>query len=108
MELLEECGKLENYPAVYTFNTFFYPRLLSEGHAPLKWWTQKVDIFHDLIIIPVHLRAHWCLAAIDFQNKTVKYYDSKGSPNNMCLQCLMKYLQDERLDKKMSKFDMPG
>lgn len=87
MELLKERGKLENYPAVYTFNTFFYPRLLSGGHAALKRWTRKVDVFsHDLVIVPVHLGVHWCLAAIDFRNKTVKYYDSMGSPNNKCLQ----------------------
>jgi sentrin-specific protease 1 len=68
-----------------------------------------VDIFsHYLIIIPVHLRAHWCLAAIDFQNKSVEYYDSKGSPNNKCQQSLMKYLQDESLDTKMSKLDTSG
>jgi len=37
IELLEERGKLENYPAVYAFNIFFFnPRRLSDGHAPLK------------------------------------------------------------------------
>ncbi|GFG37084.1 hypothetical protein Cfor_07923 [Coptotermes formosanus] len=109
MELLTERGKLENYPSVYAFSTFFYPRLLSGGHAALKRWTRKVDIFsHDLIIVPVHLGVHWCLATIDFRNKAVKYYDSMGSPNNKCLQSLMKYLQDESLDKKKTAFDTSG
>lgn len=109
MEMLKERGKLENYPAVYTFNTFFYPRLLSGGHAALKRWTRKVDIFsHELIIVPVHLGVHWCLAAIDFRNKTLKYYDSMGSPNNKCLQSLMKYLRDESLDKRKTAFDTSG
>jgi len=36
MERPEERGKLENYTAVYAFNIFFYPRRLSDGHAPLK------------------------------------------------------------------------
>ncbi|XP_069695143.1 sentrin-specific protease 1-like isoform X2 [Periplaneta americana] len=106
MELLKERGKLENYPSVYTFNTFFYPRLLSGGHAALKRWTRKVDIFSfNVIIVPVHLGVHWCMAAIDFRNKTIKYYDSMGSPNNKCLQSLLKYLQDESLDKLKKKFD---
>ena len=109
MEMLKERGKLENYPTVYTFNTFFYPRLLSGGHAALKRWTQKVDVFsHDLIIVPVLLKVHWCLAVIDFRNKTVKYYDSMGSPNNKCLKSLMKYLQDESLDKRKAAFDTSG
>lgn len=109
MELLRERGKLENYLSVYAFNTFFYPRLLSGGHAALKRWTRKVDIFSfDLLIVPVHLGVHWCLAAIDLCNKTIKYYDSMGSPNNKCLQSLMKYLQEESLDKKKQKFDTSG
>ncbi|XP_023708266.1 sentrin-specific protease 1 isoform X1 [Cryptotermes secundus] len=109
MELLKERGKLDNYPSVYTFNTFFYPRLLSGGHAVLKRWTRKVDIFsYDLIIVPVHLGVHWCMAAIDFRKKTIKYYDSMGSPNNKCLESLMKYLQDESLDKKKIQFKTSG
>lgn len=106
MELLKERGKLENYPNVYTFNTFFYPRLLSGGHSALKRWTRKVDIFSfDIIIVPVHLGVHWCMAAIDFCNKTIRYYDSMGSSNNKCLQSLLKYLQDESLDKLKKKFN---
>jgi len=31
-----------------------------------------------------------------------------GSPNDKCLQSLMKYLQDESLDTKMSKFYKSG
>lgn len=109
MELLKKRGKLANYPTVYTFNTFFYPKLLSGGHTALKRWTRKIDIFsHDLIIVPVHLRVHWCLAVIDFRNKTLKYYDSMGSPNNKCLENLMKYLQDESLEKKKMAFDTSG
>jgi sentrin-specific protease 1 len=109
MDLLKGYGKLENYPAVYTINIFFYPRLLSVGHTPLKMWPHKVDIFsHDLITIPVHLGVHWCLAAIDVQNKTVKYYYSLSSPNHKCLQILMKCLQDESLDKKKTSFVMFG
>jgi sentrin-specific protease 1 len=42
MELLKKRGTLSNYPSVYTFNTFFYPKLLSGGHAGLKRWTRKV------------------------------------------------------------------
>ncbi|XP_021913096.1 sentrin-specific protease 1-like isoform X2 [Zootermopsis nevadensis] len=109
MELLKERGKLENYPSVYAFNTFFYPRLLSGGHTALKRWTRKVDIFsYNLVIVPVHLGVHWCLAAVDFRNKTIKYYDSMGSSNYKCLQSLMKYLQDESLDKKKTPFNTSG
>lgn len=58
----------ENYPRplpkVYAFNTFFYTKLTTEGYTQqLKRWTRKVDIFsYHLLLIPVHLGVHWCLA----------------------------------------------
>lgn len=69
MNLIMERGKNENskLPTVYAFNTFFYPKLLQGGHAALKRWTRKLDLFaYDLIIVPVHLGAHWCLAVSFF------------------------------------------
>ena len=50
-------------PKVHTFNTFFYPKLMKTGHASLKRWTKKVDLFAmDIVLIPIHLGMHWCLA----------------------------------------------
>ncbi len=47
----------------YAFSSFFYPRLAESGHAAVARWTRKVDIFaYDLLLVPVHLGAHWCLA----------------------------------------------
>ncbi|XP_075212918.1 sentrin-specific protease 1-like isoform X2 [Lycorma delicatula] len=107
MNLLIERGKKDKMPKVYAFNTFFYPKLIESGHASLKRWTRKVDVFaHDLIVVPVHLGVHWCMAIIDFRNKVVEYYDSMGHPNNKCLNALLKYLQEESLDKKSKQFDI--
>ena len=36
-------------------------------------------------MVPVHLRMHWCVAVIDFRDKTIRYYDSMGHLNNVCL-----------------------
>ena len=47
MNLLIERGKQDNYPTVYCFNTFFYPKLASHGHASLKRWTRKASIFYN-------------------------------------------------------------
>ncbi|PSN56248.1 hypothetical protein C0J52_00378 [Blattella germanica] len=107
MELLNERGKQSNYPSVYAFNTFFYPKLLmKDGYSSLRRWTKKVDIFsYDLVIVPVHLGVHWCMAAIDFREKVIKYYDSMGAPNHKCLESLMEYLKMESLDKKKKPFD---
>lgn len=106
MNLLIKRGSQDNFPNVYAMNTFFYPKLLSGGHASLKRWTRKVDLFSkDLVVVPVHLGIHWCMSVIDFRNKSIRYFDSMGAPNHKCLQSLRQYLQDECLDKKKNSFD---
>jgi sentrin-specific protease 1 len=106
MNLLIIRGNCKKYPSVYAMNTFFYPKLCSSGHSCLKRWTRKVDIFaKDLIVVPIHLGVHWCLAIIDFRNKSIGYYDSMGSPNYKCLQVLKQYLYEESIDKKKITFD---
>lgn len=109
MNLLIERGKNDNYPNVYAFNTFFYPKLLKTGYSSVRRWTKKVNLFsHDLLLIPVHLGMHWCLATVDFRTKCVRYFDSMLSDNNKCLEALLKYLEDEHQDKKSSPFDKTG
>jgi sentrin-specific protease 1 len=100
----------DGYPKVYSMNTFFIPKLLQSGHPGLKRWTRKVDIFsYDVIPVPVHVgEVHWCMAIIHMRNKTIKYYDSMGKPNERVLDALEQYLKDECMDKKKEKFDMSG
>ena len=62
MNMLTERGERDGQAKVYAFNTFFYPKIMSGGHAAVKRWTKKVDIFSvHFILIPVHLGMHWCL-----------------------------------------------
>lgn len=71
-----ERGKQEKYPSVYSCNTFFYPKLVSSGHSSLKRWTRRVDIFaHDLMLVPVHLGMHWCLAVSIHSSVTISFLD---------------------------------
>lgn len=42
MNLIIERSKKEELPNIYAFNTFFYPKLISSGHASLRRWTKKV------------------------------------------------------------------
>ncbi|XP_066600299.1 sentrin-specific protease 1-like [Prorops nasuta] len=106
MNLLIERGGKDKYPRVHAMNTFFYTKLITGGHSSLKRWTKKNDIFaQDLVVVPVHLGMHWCMSVIDFRNKTIRYFDSMGSPNAKCLLALKQYLQDESLDKKKKPYD---
>ncbi|XP_069979554.1 sentrin-specific protease 1 isoform X3 [Penaeus vannamei] len=106
MNLLMERGKNDNYPSVYAFNTFFYPKLVKTGYSTVRRWTKKVDVFSmDLLLVPVHLGMHWCLATMDFRSKSIRYYDSMLGDNERCLEALKKYLESEHEDKKKAKYD---
>uniref|UniRef100_W8AV12 Sentrin-specific protease 1 n=1 Tax=Ceratitis capitata TaxID=7213 RepID=W8AV12_CERCA len=111
MNLLTERGEKRHekhgLPTVYAMNTFFVPRLLSAGHGGVKRWTRKVDIFSkDIIPVPVHVGGvHWCMAIIHLKNRTIKYYDSMGTPNPTVLKALEQYLKDESLDKRKQPYD---
>jgi sentrin-specific protease 1 len=106
LQMICERSKVnDNWPNVYAFNTFFYPKLMSGGHNVLKRWTRKVDLFsYDIILIPVHLGMHWCLATVDFSKPAVNYYDSMGGNNTACLDALCEYLEKEHTDKKKQPY----
>ena len=49
----------------------------------------QIDLFsYDLVLLPVHLGMHWCLACIDFRNHQIQYYDSLKGNNTQCLYVL--------------------
>lgn len=73
MNMIIERGKNPKWPKTYAFNTFFYVKLLNTGPQSLRRWTKKVDIFsHDIICVPIHLGMHWCMAIIDFRDKSIR------------------------------------
>ena len=105
----------KKYPKVHCFNTFLYPQLLNRGYSAVHRWTKRVctslvffffvflrsftheycfiqiDLFeHTIVIVPIHLGNHWCLAEIRIKENLIKYYDSFGSPNNRCLEVSVK------------------
>ena len=108
MEMLRSRSEQnEHLPKVYAMNTFFLVKLLRESHQGVKRWTRKVDIFsYDIIPIPVHVGGvHWCMSVIHLREKTIKYYDSMGHPNDIVLKALERYLHDESMDKRKKPFD---
>lgn len=99
----------DNWPNVYTMNTFFLKKIQQQGYSMVRRWTRKVDIFsYDIIFVPVHLDVHWCLAVINLKKKGVYFYDSMGSDKTDILKTLLNYLEDEHKDKKKSPFDTSG
>lgn len=102
MERSKKCA-----PSIHIFNTFFYPRLLKVGHQGLARWTRRVDLFAmDLIMIPIHLGMHWCLATVDTRAKTINYYDSLLGDNHQCVNALRDYMAAEHQAKKKAPLDL--
>ncbi|NXL84500.1 SENP1 protease, partial [Alectura lathami] len=109
MNLLMERSKEKGLPTVHAFNTFFFTKLKTAGYQAVKRWTKKVDVFSvDLLLVPIHLGVHWCLAVVDFRKKTITYYDSMGGINSEACRILLQYLKQESLDKKRKEFDTNG
>ncbi|KAI6178160.1 hypothetical protein M3Y98_00470800 [Aphelenchoides besseyi] len=62
----------------YAFNTFFLSTLQQRGYAGVKRWTRKVDVFsYDVLLVPVHLGNHWCLAVSVFAEFSSRRYELK-------------------------------
>ncbi|XP_039602657.1 sentrin-specific protease 1 [Polypterus senegalus] len=109
MNMLVERSKQTGFPKVHAFNTFFFPKVKSAGFSAVRRWTKKVDIFAmDILLIPVHLGVHWCLAVVDFRKKNISYFDSMGGSDNEACKTIQKYLEQESLDKKVTKLDTTG
>ncbi|XP_030623839.1 sentrin-specific protease 1 [Chanos chanos] len=106
MNMLVERSKQPGLPSVYTFNTFFFPKLRSAGYSAVRRWTKKVDIFSvDIILVPVHLGVHWCLSVVDFRKKSITYFDSMGGNNDEACRILLNYLKQESEDKRGKPMD---
>ncbi|XP_076604522.1 sentrin-specific protease 2 isoform X1 [Chaetodon auriga] len=110
--VMERCSGDAAALKVYSFSTFFFPKLRgggggqAGGHTAVKRWTKAVDLFlYDLILVPLHLGIHWAMAVIDFKSKTVKSYDSMGQRHDDICSLLLLYLKEEHKAKKGRELD---
>ena len=52
-----------------------------------------MDLFNKrLLLVPIHLGTHWCLAAVNFRDQQLCYYDSLNGTNKRCLELLKEYI----------------
>jgi len=107
--IVQRSKQYPGLPKVYAFNTFFLKSLKAGGYSRVRRWTKNVDIFsYEILLVPVHLGNHWCLAVIDLIGKEMNYYDSLGGTNDECLNALKRYIQEEHMDKKKAAIDLSG
>lgn len=66
---------------------------MATGFDGVTNWVKEVNIFDmKLILVPIHLGTHWCLATIDLHNHQFYYYDSMKGSNSTCLQHLKAFI----------------
>jgi sentrin-specific protease 1 len=113
MQLLSERAErnLGIFPSIHVFSTFFYPKLRDRGYQMVRTSTRRINpsvLSRDLILFPIHLGMHWCMATIDFRSKTISYYDSLHATNLECLSVVEEWLARESMDKASTEFDFTG
>ncbi|PWN40155.1 cysteine proteinase [Ceraceosorus guamensis] len=100
--------KAQGYWDVHAFQTHMFVKIQREGHAGVKRWTKKVDVFSkDRIIFPVNRsNSHWVTAAINLRQRRFEFYDSMtGGWAHDAAHALRAWLEAEWLAKKASSFD---
>jgi len=95
-------------PRVHCMSTYFFLNLIMRGYeGSIQRWNKDVDIFtFHMVLVPIHLQEHWCLAIIDFRNKALLYYDPMGGENMPALSALLNYIGREHMFKKRRPIDL--
>ncbi|CAN2388779.1 sentrin specific peptidase 5 [Pristimantis euphronides] len=90
---------------IHFFNTFFHKQFMTKGYDGVKRWTKKVDLFKKtLVLIPVHLKVHWVLVAVNIQNKTITFYNSQGKNKRFCTKNILRYIVTEAKERNRPDF----
>uniref|UniRef100_A0A0K0D8A9 ULP_PROTEASE domain-containing protein n=1 Tax=Angiostrongylus cantonensis TaxID=6313 RepID=A0A0K0D8A9_ANGCA len=107
--ICQRSADLKVLPKVFALSTFFYLNVSTKCSDSIKRWTRNIDIFaYDLLLVPIHLEIHWCLAIVDLAQKQIDSYNSLLGGNAKCLDYLKNYLVEECEDKKKETFGFGG
>jgi len=111
------CSAYSTHVPCHFFSSFFISKLMgtdgeTSSYDAVRRWTKNINLFAmRLVLAPVCIgNKHWCLIAVDMEQKTVRYYDSMGGSGSglVYLRALLRYLGDEHQDKKGVPFDSAG
>lgn len=100
---------MHSFVDVYCFSVQFFIRYRSSGYVGVRRWTSGINLFNKrLLLIPIIQPGHWTLAVVDFNVKTISYYDSRLGRNQECLNIVLEYLKSEFQDKNNGVFEAEG
>ena len=93
----------ETFADIHSFSTFFNPKLSNGGYKAVYRWAKGVDIVKlRLLLFPLHLETHWCLAAVNIPECRISCYDSLGNDNQTCLENIQQYMSQRLHNTKLS------
>lgn len=113
MQLIKERSESNrgSLPSIHIFSSFFFPKLRDRGYDSVRASTRKITpsvLTFDMVLLPIHLGLHWCMAAIDFRARSITYYDSLHGNNVGCLESLRNWIAEESRDKLREEFNFSG
>jgi hypothetical protein len=88
-------------PSHHTFNSFFYNKLVKDGPESVKRWGTRGKIGGKALLqtkyvfVPINAGAHWTLAVVSGEQKTITYYNSLPGSGRAKLETLKKWVQNE-------------
>ena len=91
----------QKLPKCLFFNSFFYALLRNArggySYTNVQRWGRRYNLAQmDRVFFPINIsNSHWCLAVVFPQEWKIRYYDSLGGKNSVCLDLIERYLQDE-------------
>lgn len=105
----------DGMPNVLFMNTFFYGKLYQDkkkySYAEVQRWTAPKRLCEagveaetildvELVVVPIHLLAHFICFIIDVQARVIRCYDSLGHSHDTIAEHLARYMEDEAENKK--------
>jgi len=102
----------------YFHSSFFYTKLFAATgqyeFANVRRWTKrgagKCDLFTQRrVFIPHNIHnTHWALCVVEIPEKRIIYIDSMAGRGTECMKNVLRYLEDESMDKKKAPLDTSG
>ncbi|RMZ86006.1 hypothetical protein DV737_g279, partial [Chaetothyriales sp. CBS 132003] len=88
-------------PSYHAFNSFFYSNLADKGPDSVKRWAQRAKISAKSLLqtkavfVPINSGAHWTLAVVSGENKTITHYNSLAGDSTAKLHVIKSWVQAE-------------
>jgi hypothetical protein len=74
---LRESHRQQGLPTISVLPSILYPTYAQRGYKTVMNWTRDQDIFStDMLIIPIHLGAHWMVMVLNKRKGTLNLHDS--------------------------------